>query len=86
MLETVSVISDGIRLAFDPDMLLRQLPEQFDKSKVQITEHCGVCKARNGILRTHSTVIHFDEESPDFQDDPFPWSYIHPDEDASWLP
>lgn len=75
----------SIELTFDPNLLITPIAHVYNSEEAPLKQHCGVCKARNGILRTHPTYIHYDEESLDLIDDSFQWSYIHPDESAKWL-
>lgn len=72
-------------LDFDPNILITPLAHVYISEEAASVKHCGVCIARNAILRTHPTSIHFDAEADDFYDDAFDWSYIHPDEKAKWL-
>jgi hypothetical protein len=76
---------EHLTLDFDPNLLLEKVVHTSLHFKSTSDIHCGVCKHRSTILREHQEVIHFDEESDDFLDDSFQWSYIHPDEDAQWL-
>jgi hypothetical protein len=85
LVETQPTIEVGtLTFDFDPDLLLEELATSMLYLATS-EEHCGVCIRRNKIYRTHSPIIHLDEEDPDFLDDSFQWSYIHPDEVATWL-
>jgi hypothetical protein len=43
--------------------------------------YCGVCKGRNGMLRLHNPLIHFDESSPDLLDERVWWGKRHREEE-----
>lgn len=74
-----------LELDFDLNVLITPLAHVYQNEAATSVIHCGVCKARNRILRTHNPIIHLDEEDDDFMDDPLPWNRIHPDERASWM-
>jgi hypothetical protein len=74
-----------LELDFDPNVLITPLAHVFRSETATSVVHCGVCKARNRILRAHPTYIHYDEESLDLIDDAAQWNVIHPDEKATWL-
>jgi hypothetical protein len=73
-----------LELDFDPNLLLIQVEYVYQSDKT-VDPHCGVCKARNKILRTHAPHIHFDAENDDFMDDAGQWNFIHPDEVARFV-
>jgi hypothetical protein len=80
------VLERGVlELDFDPNLLLEKIEHVYQPQDATLAQHCGVCKARNKILRAHPTYIHFDAENDDFMDDAVQWNVIHPDEVARFV-